>query len=147
MEMTPQHFHTILTSCAILPTMPTTNSLHALTCSLFKHTKWTGHSDCSLHSLPLIHICHFQQQYNFTTYLTLQHIPYRPSTAHALQFSACSQDRSYLPCWVCTLHIATTHNITHSICINCTPHWVNTTTLPLPSTILCTQLTNISILV
>ena len=33
MGMTPQHIHTISTSCAILPTMHTINSLHAL--SLF----------------------------------------------------------------------------------------------------------------
>ena len=99
---------------------------------------------CSLHSLPSIHICHFQQQYNFTTHLTLQHTiqtQHCPCTPvfcmHARQI--------WVP--VCTLYIAATHNITYSpYTSTCTTHWVKPTTLP--STILLhTQLTNPSVFV
>ena len=128
MEITPQHFHTILTSCAILPTMPTTNSLHALTCSLFKHTKWTGHSDCSLHSLPLIH---FQQQYNFTTYLTLQHTIQTQHCSCTPVF--CMHAAKQIISAMLSMYIAATHNISYPPYIStCTTHRAIPTSLPLP---------------
>ena len=62
MEMTPQHFHTIPTSCAI----HVDNNAHHKT--LYMHLAYSyalneqGYSALLLHSIPLIHIYHVQQQ-------------------------------------------------------------------------------------
>ena len=62
MEMTPQHFHTIPTSCAIQV------AKYAHPIKLYMHAAYSyalneeSTRHCSLHSLPLIHIYHVQQQ-------------------------------------------------------------------------------------
>ena len=129
MEMTPQHFHTILTSCAILPTMPTTNSLHALTCSLFKHTKWT--------SLRLLTPQSSTDPYlPFSAAIQFHNIPYTP-TYHTdpalLMHSNLLHAAKQIISAMLSMYIAATHNITYPPYIStCTTHRAIPTTLPLP---------------
>ena len=107
MGVTPQYFHTIRTSCAILPTIHTTKFStctlaysHPLKECMSTHQQGTQH--CSFNSLP-----HARQPYvpcMFSSNKSSQHnwhsnMPYRLSTARALH-SFCIQDRPYLPCRV-----------------------------------------------
>ena len=78
MGMTPQHIHTIPTYCAILPTMHTKNSLHAL--SLFTPTKWSMALSTAHSSFPHTNPYLQRSQHNF------QFLSYRTDpiyTAHA----------------------------------------------------------------
>ena len=116
MGMTPQHFHTIPTSCAICQLCTLQNSLHALT--LFIHIEWTRFSTqlCSLHSLthkrrPMSAMVSSNKtsQHNLnsniyhTDPLLLMHFLHTVKTDHVCH----AQYSNY---------IAATHNITHSPC-------------------------------
>ena len=121
MGTTPQHIHTIPTSCAILPTM---HNIKLFTHSLNEHD--TQH--CSLHSLP-----HKRQSISVTFIsnriwhhnLNSQHT-IRPITAH----SFCIQDRLY------TCHaqyVATTlqsPTTQHTPCMHSNMHNTPSNTLP-----------------
>ena len=134
MGTTPQHIHTIPTSCAILPTM---HNKKLFTHSLNEHD--TQH--CSLHSLPhkrqsisVTFISNKIWQHNLNSQHTI-----RPITAH----SFCIQDRLY------TCHaqyVATTlqsPTTQHTPCMHptCTTHTAIPSPLP-STTLLRTQLTN-----
>ena len=94
MGTTPQHIHTISTSCAILPTC----YAHQTTC-LFTPTKLTQHSALLTPQLSNPYPPHSAaiKFHNSTT----TNISYRSSTAH----SFCIQGRLYLPChWTAATH-------------------------------------------
>ena len=117
MGMTPQHFYTILTSCVILPTMHTTNSLHALTCSLFKHIKWTGYSALLTPQSSIDPYLPCSAAIKFHNIPCTPNIPYRPSIAHALH-SFCMQARQTTSAMLSTLHIAAMHPKHKHICVS-----------------------------
>jgi len=106
MGMTPQHFHTISTSCAI----QVANYAHHKT--LYIHVAYSyalneqGTQHCSLHSLPSIHITMFssnkisQHNLNFNK-------SYRPYTIHTIQ----TQHWSWIPHF---LHTGKTDHICHA---------------------------------
>ena len=82
-------------------------------------------------SLPLIHICHFQQQYNFTTYLTLQHTIQTQHCSCTPVF--CMHAAKQIISAMLSMYIAATHNISYPPYIStCTTHRAIPTTLPLP---------------
>ena len=115
MGMTPQHFHTIPTSCAILPSML---------------NKWTSHSLLFTHQPSWIQdICHVQQQY-YTTY-TL--------TCNKTQHCLCTPQRLTVSTMLSSNCIAATHNTTYSPCTStCTTHTALLNPLP-SATLICTQ--------
>ena len=109
MGTTPQHIHTIPTSCAILPTM---HNKKLFTHSLNEHGILSTAHSTAFH-IKTIHICHIHQQKILQHNLNPQHT----ITAH----SFCIQDRLYLPCSVATtLQPPTTQ---HTPCTStCTTH-------------------------
>ena len=105
MGMTPQHIHTIPTSCSILPTM---HNKKLFTHSLNEH----GTQHCSLHSLPHKRQSTSARFINFATQLKLK-------TYHMIHH--CSQflyTRQTLPAMLSSNYIAATNNTTHSMHIN-----------------------------
>ena len=134
MWMTPHHFHTIPTSCAIqVANCAHHKTLHAR--SLFIHTQWTSYS------AVLTPVFHRSISTMFSSNKISQltsNIPYRPYNIHTHTYhtdpallidstvSAYRWDRPYLPCScsiATTLYIATTYNITHTPCTSkCTHH-------------------------
>ena len=129
---TPQHIHTIPTSCAILPTM---HNKKLFTHSLNEHS--TQH--CSLHSLP-----HKRQSTSGSATFSSSNISQHNLNQHTIQsitaHSFCVQDRLYLPCSIATIHCShLQHNTLHAH-----QHAQHTAIpFPLPSTtLLCTQPTN-----
>ena len=120
MGMTPQHFHTSPTSCAILPTTHTTKFLHAL--NLFMCIEWT--QLCSLHSLTLkrrpISPMFSGNKISTTDHKT-QHCSCTPQFLHTVKTDHICHAQY-------TNYIAATRNITYSPCTSkCTTH------SPLPS--------------
>ena len=109
MGMTPQHFHTIPTSCAIqVANYAHHKTLHAR--SLFIRTKWTRYSCSIVHSsLPSIHNSMFSS--NKTSQHNLNsNIPYRPyaiHTIHTIQTQHCSWTPQFL-------HTGRTDHICHT---------------------------------
>ena len=93
MGTTPQHIHTIPTSCAILPTI---HNKKLFTHSLNEH----GTQHCSLHSLP------HKRQSTFATFISNKISQHNLNSQHTIQsitaHSFCIQDRLYLPCLVAT---------------------------------------------
>ena len=90
MGMTPQHFHSIPTSCVIMPTM---NITKLSTGTLPIHMHWMNKVLSIVHST----VFHWSVSAMFSSSKISQHnlnsnILYRPSTAHVLQ-SFCIQAR------------------------------------------------------
>ena len=112
MGTSPQHIHTIPTSCAILPTM---HNKKLFTHSLNEH----GTQHCSLHSLP------HKRQFTSATFISNKISQHNLNPQHTIQsittHSFCMQDRLYLQCSVATtLQPPTTQ---HTPCTStCTTH-------------------------
>ena len=87
MGTTPQHIHTIPTSCAILPTL---HNKKLFTHSLNEY----GTQHCSLHSLP------HKRQSTSTTFISNKISQHNQHTITGHSF--CAQVRLYLPCSVAT---------------------------------------------
>ena len=132
MGMIAQYFHTILTSCAILPTTHTTK---LTTCTLpycYLHPPnkhGTQHS--SLHSLPHKNNpylpCPAAIQFHNNLY---SNIAIQTSIGHALH-SFCIQNRPCLPCTVATTfssHPQYNHN---SLCMDIKMYYTTSTTGPI----------------
>ena len=129
---TTQHFHTIPTSCAILPSMHTTKlstcSMHTTklsTCTLAYSNplnKWTSHSLLLTQQPSCIQdICMFSSN-TISLYNIHCNMPYTHSTACALH-SFCIQDWPYLPCSVAIVLQQSTTQLTlhahqHALHIN-----------------------------
>ena len=124
MGMTPQHIHTIPTSCAILPTMHNKKTLY--THSLNEHD--TQH--CSLHSLP------HKRQSTSATFISNKVLQHNLNSQHTIPsitaHSFCIQDRLYLPCSVATTLQPPTTCTTHSMhnTLHAHQHAQHTTILP-----------------
>ena len=132
MGMTPQHIHTIPTSCAILPTV---HNKKLFTHSLNEH----GTQHCSLHRLP-----HKRQSIS-ATIISNKILQHNLNSQHTIQTHHCSQflhTRQTIPAMLSSNYIASTHNIRHSPCTSTgTTHPAIPSPLP-STTLLCTQLTN-----
>ena len=143
--MTPQHFQTIPTSCVILPTMYTTKLSYMHT-GLFTPTKSThqqGTQHCSFHSL--LHTK--KKQYLPCSAATKVHnitdTPTHHTDSALLMYSTLPLHtrQTITAMLIESKKICSTHSITHSQCTStCSTHPALPTTLP--STTLCTQLTN-----
>ena len=108
MGTTPQHIHTIPTSCAILPTM---HNKKLFTHLLNEH----GTQHCSLHSLP------HKRQSTSATFIRKKNSQYNLNSQHTHTIHHCSQflhTTQTIPAMLSSNYIAATHNTTHSMHIN-----------------------------
>ena len=137
--MKPQQFHTIPTSCAILPTVHTTKLLYmhlAYSHPLNEHC--TQH--CSLHSLLHEGNPYLPCSAAIKFHITYSNVPYKPNLCIP-QFLHSRQTISAMLSSYSN-YIAAIHNVTRSPCASkCTPHPALCTPLP-STTFLCTQLAN-----